>query len=105
MQSESFGLFHSKNLAQPRRSSMRRVEWFIAILFIVVLIIASGIFFKASNAAGLNAKTASAIVADSAALIPGTMHHNEGAAPKTGIPQVASHMLSAVEDDSCELKP
>ena len=104
MQSDSFGLFHSKNLAQPRRASMRHIEWLITILFIVVLIIVSGIFFNASNAAGLNAKQGREIASDPAALIPGTLHYS-AATKNPEIQQVASRMLSAIEDDSCELKP
>ena len=103
MKLQSLGIFKSNQLFQKDRSKLRWMEWLIAIFFIVTLLIGSGIFVKASNAADLKVKNYHSFSLNKYATIPGAMHAIYQTA-KTPVAQAA--MLTSVEDDdSCELKP
>ena len=103
MSSESFGLFKSSHNLQEPRTRLRWIEWLIAIIFFITLLIASGIFIEASNAADIRFKNSKALVLDPNAVIPGTIRGNESTISpvQLQVPRISEEM----DDNSCELKP
>jgi hypothetical protein len=94
--SRSSGFFHNN------RNKLRWMEWLIAVLFIVSLLIGSGIFIKASNAANLKIESHTGLSYGEISTIPGSMRlltdkPDEQAAQSSAVIYVES-------DDSCELK-
>ncbi|MCI0505491.1 MAG: hypothetical protein L0Z73_05210 [Gammaproteobacteria bacterium] len=51
MQSGSSDLFKLNSVSSVRHSGLGAIEWLIAVMFIITLLISSGVFFKVSNAA------------------------------------------------------
>jgi len=106
MQSDAPELFKLKSLYPARSPRLRLIEWLIAVMFIVTLLFASGVFFQVSNAAD---KRVQAHV-QSNAIAPGTigaMNHNNHntivAMKQDSMPK--AHMAGYREDTSCELEP
>ena len=94
--SKSSGLFHNN------RSKVRWMEWVIAVLFVVTLLIGSGIFIKASNAADLKKKQHGELLHSEIDTIPGSMRF---IARNDGDKEDESPAVIYVESgDSCELK-
>lgn len=92
----------SPDLFQNNRSKVRWMEWLIAILFVVTLLIGSGIFIKASNAADLKTKQHRELLHSEITTIPGSMRSISG---KYGDKEDESPEVIYVEsEDSCELK-
>ena len=94
--------FRSSSLFQNNRNKLKRMEWFIAIFFIVSLLIGSGVFIKASNAASVKSRSHSHLSHSEVATIPGSMrlmgvNKKEQASTESSVIYVES-------DDSCELK-
>jgi len=99
MQSESFDLYRPKTVLPVRRSRTRIIERLIATVFLITLLISSGVFLKASNAADSRVQT--------------NKHHYQSIAPgtlgTTGIKKKldqfhVQQISDAMDDDSCELK-
>jgi len=74
------------------------VEWFIAILFVVSLLIGSGIFVKASNAADLKIQQHGKYAYRELQTVPGAMRVVKVQQPKS------SPVVYVESEDSCELK-
>lgn len=112
MQSGSSDLFKMNSLSPARRSGLRLIEWLIAVMFIVTLLIASGVFFQVSNAADNRVHTNSAGLAKSINIAPGTigtmrsnMDNTDTVVAKNELPSFKRYVSGGVEDSSCELKP
>ena len=112
MQSGSSDLFKMNSLSSARRSGLRLIEWLIAVMFIVTLLIASGVFFQVSNAADNRVHTNSAGLAKSTYIAPGTigtMQKNSAntdmVVAKNELPALKRYAPGSMEDTSCELKP
>lgn len=99
----TFGLFKSPQLFQNNRNKMRRMEWFIAIIFVVSLLIGSGIFIKASNAANLKTRNISELSNYQGRLIPGPMLIPSSEESRSNMHETVM-TLSNEDDASCELK-
>ena len=108
MSLESFSLFKSPHKPQLPQARMRWIEWFIAVLFVITLLIGSGIFIEASNAADLKYKNHSELVLDPHAVVPGTMrdyHISQKQVAQKQYKSLTNNSPYEVEDNSCELKP
>jgi hypothetical protein len=112
MQSGSSDLFKMNSLSPARRSGVRLIEWLIAVMFIVTLLIASGVFFQVSNAANNRVHANSAGMAKSINIAPGTigtmrnnMANTDTVVAKNELPTLKRYMPGSMEDTSCELKP
>jgi hypothetical protein len=85
------------------------IEWLIAVMFIVTLLIASGVFFQVSNAADNRLQARSSGLLKSDAVAPGTigtMHSSaDMVVAKLELPAIKPHLSGGMEDTSCELKP
>ena len=99
MQPESFDLFRPKTVLPVRRSRTRIIERLIAAVFLITLLISSGVFLKASNAADSRVQE--------------NKHGHQSIAPgtlgTTGIKrQLQQFHVQQISDDmdndSCELK-
>ena len=99
MQSESFDLFRPKTALPVRRSRTHLIERLIAAVFLITLLISSGVFLKASNAAD--------------GRVQANKHRYQSIAPgtlgTTGIKQSlqqfhAQQISDDMDNDSCELK-
>lgn len=102
MKIHSSGFFRSSSLFHNNRSKLRWMEWLIAVLFIVSLLIGSGIFIKASNAANLKTEPHAGLSYGEISTIPGSMRL---LAEKQNQQVGNSPTVIYVEsDDSCELK-
>ena len=114
MSLESSSLFKSPHNPQLSQSRMRWVEWLIAVLFVITLLIGSGIFIEASNAADVKIKNHNELILNPHAVVPGTMR-NYDVSQDQDISQnqvvhkkyqsLANNSSYEVEDNSCELKP
>jgi len=102
MSSESFGLFKTTHSSLVPQARLRWIEWLITVLFIVTLLIGSGIFIEASNAADAKYKNSKPMVLDPKAVIPGTIHKEQPGSHQSRLP--ALNKSNDMEDDSCELK-
>jgi Na+(H+)/acetate symporter ActP len=112
MQSGSSDLFKMSSVSPARRSGLRLIEWLIAVMFIVTLLIASGVFFKVSNAADNRVQANSAGLAKSTSIAPGTigtMQNNTDnpdiVVAKNELPTLKRYTPGSMDDTSCELKP
>ena len=109
MQSGSSDLFKMSSVSPARRSGLRLIEWLIAVMFIVTLLIASGVFFKVSNAADNRVQANSAGLAKSTSIAPGTigtMQDNPDiVVAKNVLPTLKRYTPGSMDDTSCELKP
>ena len=101
MKSYSSEFSRSPDLSSGNRSKMRRIEWFITIFFVLTLLIGSGVFIKASNAANLKTKSYPDLSFKDVATIPGSMRmiseHRETSSESPSVIYMES-------EDSCELK-
>jgi len=102
MKLESSNSFRSSHLFHNNRNKLRRIEWFIAIFFIVSLMIGSGIFIKASNASNLKAKNYPNFSDSGSGIIPGSMRTNYTSGDQPV--EQRSAVQFADDDTSCELK-
>ena len=94
--SRSPSLFHSN------RSRMRWLELLIAVLFIVSLLIGSGIFVKASNAASAKTQAHKGLTFSEIQTIPGAMRFIDRTETSQG--EQSSSVIYTESEDSCELK-
>ena len=109
MQSGSHELFKLNSMLPARRPRLRMIEWLIAVMFIITLLIASGVFFQVSNAADSRLKPHTVVLAKSRAIAPGTigpLHSNaDMVVAKLELPALKPHSSGGMVDVSCELKP
>ncbi|KPJ92773.1 MAG: hypothetical protein AMJ55_09285 [Gammaproteobacteria bacterium SG8_15] len=112
MQSGSSDLFKMNSLSSARRSGLRLIEWLIAVMFIVTLLIASGVFFQVSKAADNRVHANSAGLAKSTNIAPGTIGamlnstaNTDMVVAKNELPTLKPYTPGSMEDNSCELKP
>jgi len=102
MQSDSFDLFRSKSVLPVRRSRIRVIEWLIAAMFVITLLISSGVFLKVSNAADYRVQERGHRSQNVQAIMPGTLGT---ITTKKNIPHLPVQSLSDdMDDNSCELK-
>ena len=88
-------------MLQNNRNRLRWTEWLIAILFVVSLLVGSGIFVKASNAANLKSRNYSGLSYSDVNTIPGPIR-----TVKSDIQSVSAKSLSMQSigsRDSCEI--
>lgn len=102
MKLHSSGIFRSSGLFHNNRSRMRWLELLIAVLFIVSLLIGSGIFVKASNAASMKTMSYNGLHFSEIETIPGTMRSIGNMDLDQG--KRASSDIYIESEDSCELK-
>ena len=93
-----FEFFRSPSQFQNNRNKTRWMEWFIAILFVVTLLIGSGVFVKASNAADLKIQQHGKLAYRELETVPGAMRVLKAQEPKS------SPVVYMESEDSCELK-
>lgn len=112
MQSGSSDLFKMNSISPARRSGLRLIEWLIAAMFIVTLLIASGVFFQVSNAADNRVHANSAGMSKLTNIAPGTigaMRNNTAntdmVVAKNELPTLKRYTPGSMDDTSCELKP
>ena len=103
MSSDSFDYFKSSHGAHMSRSRLRWIEWLIAILFMVTLLIASGVFIEVSKAADVRTRSSKDMVLDPQAVIPGTIHSEKPV--RKSSPARLPNIGTEMDDNSCELKP
>ena len=102
MKLQSSDSFKCSHLFHNNRSKLRRMEWFIAVFFVVSLLIGSGVFIKSSNASNLKVKNNSGISLSDSGIIPGSMRTSYTSDdPETDERSVTQ---SFENDTSCELK-
>ena len=94
--------FRSPTLFHGNRNKLRWMEWFIAIVFVVSLLIASGLLIKASNAADLKIQAHQHLSYSDIVTIPGSMqvigeYKSQEVKEKPSVIYIES-------EDSCELK-
>lgn len=94
--------FRSSSLFHNNRNKVRRMEWFIAIFFIVSLLIGSGVFIKASNAASVKSISSSHMPHGELTTIPGSMRLINKS--KKELSLGGSSVIYIESEDSCELK-
>lgn len=94
--------FRSSGLFHRERSKLRRMEWLIALFFIVSLLIGSGVLIKASNAASLKSGSHKHLSFSEIATIPGPMRDIRIEARENS--SAGSSVIYIESDDSCELK-
>ena len=102
MQSGSPDLFKLNSPLPVRHSRLRLIEWLIAVMFIVTLLIGSGVFFQVSNAADNRLRVQSAKKLKSSAIAPGTI--GMMSVVKNESKQLKPGLVNAMDDTSCELK-
>ena len=81
---------------------MRWLELIIAVLFVVSLLIASGVFVKVSNAASVKTMSRSGISFNEIQTIPGAMRFIGKVDIDKG--EQSSPIIYTESEDSCELK-
>ena len=102
MQSDSFDFYTFSSEFPKRRSRIRVIEWLIAAVFLITLLISSGIFLKVSNAADNRAQGKEGYYQNVQTIVPGTLGI---IAMKNKKPHLPLQSLSEdVGDNSCELK-
>ena len=79
------------------------MEWLIAIFFIVSLLIGSGIFIKASNAANLKIRNHGDVIFGEISTIPGSMRVLKQKQQQQS-KEESSPVIYIESEDSCELK-
>ena len=101
MKSYSSDFSRSSSLSSGNRSKMRRVEWFITVIFVLSLLIGSGVVIKASNAANLKTRPYHDLSLKELETIPGSMRviSDDRKVFKEG-----SSVIYMESEDSCELK-
>jgi len=107
MKMHSFGFFRSSSSFQNSRSKVRWTEWLIAVFFVISLLIASGVFIKASNAASLKSNRLAVLSQVRIDTIPGPMRaiNYEPARSVTERKVKSLSTYIEMEDkNSCELK-
>ncbi|WP_455222808.1 hypothetical protein [Kaarinaea lacus] len=103
MQSDAPELFKLNSLSPAQRPRLRLIEWLIAVMFIVTLLFASGVFIRVSNAADSRVQMHAASNSIAPGTI-GTMSHNTVMAMKE-TSMSKPRLASSLDDTSCELKP
>lgn len=101
MKSHPSDISRSSSLFNNNRNKLRRVEWFIAILFILSLLVGSGVFVKASNAANMKTKPYDKLLLKDVSTIPGSMRIISEPEKSSSESTSVIYMES---EDSCELK-
>lgn len=96
------GFSRSSSLFHNNRSRLRWMEWAIAVLFIVSLLIGSGIFIKASSASSLKTKPHDGLSFGEIITIPGSMRLLAEKQNEQG--DQSSTTIYVESEDSCELK-
>lgn len=103
MRSDAPEFFKLNSMSPAQRPRLRLIEWLIAVLFIVTLLFASGVFFQVSNAADKRVQTHVA----SNSIAPGTIgpmnDHTVVAMKETS--KSKPRLASGMNDTSCELQP
>lgn len=92
----------NSGFSHSNRSRLRWTEWLIAILFVVSLLIGSGIFVKAGNAANLKTNSYSGLSYGNVNTIPGPMRSIQPDSTKNVLKALSNESMQSL--DSCELK-
>jgi len=102
MRSDSFDFYTFSSKFPARRPRIRVIEWLIAAVFLITLLISSGVFLKVSNAADNRAQGKERHDSNVQIIVPGTLGI---IATKNKNPHLSLRSLSEdMDDNSCELK-
>jgi uncharacterized ion transporter superfamily protein YfcC len=100
-------LFKLNSVSPVRRSRLSVIEWLIAVMFIITLLISSGVFFKVSNAADNRAQAHVSKPEKPESVAPGTigaMNSNVKVAKADSKSPIKS-LAKSMDGVSCELIP
>lgn len=102
MRSNSCDFYTFSSKFPARRSRIRVFEWLIAAVFIITLLIGSGVFLKVSNAADNRVEKKDSIKQNTQSLVPGTLGAMTAKQKLQHLP--VQSFSEDVDDNSCELK-
>lgn len=102
MRSDSFDFYTFSSKFPARRSRTRVIEWLIAAVFAITLLISSGVFLKVSNAADNRVQKKEQHNKNVQTIVPGTLGTLTA---KKKILQLPLQDLSEdMDNNSCELR-